>query len=362
MIEFSNCEVIGMSKKKQRVNQESESYKLRQELDEWGRKLDRDSEDFAVQQSIKEKIWVLAFQIWSPYKENTSEQIERGTRTETKWEKGRKLGELEAEAKMDALVTVLKIVFRKFDPNRKAPGREEPVSLSAFIQIYLKWKIKGEKTKLGLGGEWVSDENTSDEMVWKPDIDMRSLDEPISSADETKHTVGELIQDESNPYAESEKRLKDEYRMLTIMSHVLKMMEQRNQDKRSKYIYEPLLFTNNVVNYCQLEEQPVSFSHENEMWDVMKEKFIDFCLEDFCRSLCQIQQSEMKTYRQIGRGDKSNADERIAIPMPHTVGLEYLRQIENKSVSAATYGEQSKKYRQSILRVLKENDLISDEV
>lgn len=344
-----------MSEKKQKVNKESESYKLRQELNELGQKLDRDSEDFAVQQSIKEKIWVLAFQIWSPYKENTSEQIERGYRTETKYEKGRKLCELEAEAKMDALIKVLDIVFKGFDPKRGVP-------LAAFIQNYLKWKIADEKTKLDIGGKWVPDENDPDKMVWKRDFDMSSLDEPIDGSDGTNGTVGELIQDDTNQYAESEKQLKATYYMLTIMSHVLNMIEQRKHDKRSKYIYEPLFFTNDVVDYCQLEKHPISFQHEDEMWDVMKEKFIDFCLEDFCRSLCQIQQSEMKTYRQIGRVDKSNADERIAIPMPHTVGWEYLRQIENKSVSAATYGEQSKKYRQSILQVLKENDFISDEV
>lgn len=344
-----------MSTKKQRVNKESKSYNLRQKLDELGRQLDRDSADFAVQQSIKEKIWVLAFQIWSPYEENTSEQIERGFRTETKSEKGKRLSELEAEAKATALIDVLEIVFTTFDPTRKVP-------LTAFIQSYLKWKIADEKTKLDIGGKWVPDENNPDNMVWKADIEISSLDKPISGSDDTNGTIGELIQDDTNPYAESEKQLKAERCMLIILSHVLKMIEQRNKDKRSKYIYEPLLFTNDVVDYCQSEKHPISFPHENEMWDVMKEKFIDFCLEDFCRSLFQIQQSEMKTYRQIGRADKSNADDRISIPMPHTVGLEYLRQVENKSVSAAAYGEQSKKYRESVLHLLKQNDLISDEV
>ena len=343
-----------MSVENQWSNKENERYALRQKLNKLGEQWNPFSPDEAVQKKIKNDIWLIAYQIWNPYNISKKDRENSSQLVQTKMKRGKQLTTWEAEAQMDAFIDTMKEVLKKFDPARS--------TLTAYIELIWKKKLIDRKRTLGLPGKYITDQQNPEQKIWRANISVSSLDEPFQGPDGENRSRGELICDEIDQYSEREEQLDAIQSILTIMSHVLKMIEQRNQDKRSKYIYEPLFFTRDVVNYCQLEKRPIIFQHESELWDVIEEKFVDFCLEDICRSLFQIQQSEMKTYRQIGRADKSNADDRISIPMPNTIGIEYLRQVENKSVSAAAYGEQSKKYRESVLHLLKQNDLISDEV
>lgn len=175
-----------MGAARQRVNTESESYKLRQQLNELGEQWNPASDDSAVQQRLKNDIWAVAYKIWSPY--NTK--------------RGIGLSDWEKEAQMDAFIDTIEEVFKKFDPSRSP--------LTAYIEYLWKRKTVKRKQKLGVPGK-----NRPDGTGWEPDVMITSIEESIP------------IRDEMDLYAESEEQLQTEHFILAMALQVLKLIEQK---------------------------------------------------------------------------------------------------------------------------------------
>lgn len=85
--------------------------------------------------------------------------------------------------------------------------------------------------------------------------------------------------------------------------------------KKDKTLYMPLFYTEWVVYLVKIMEWGrIQMRHERLIFEVMSQSFLDFFMEEMCRTILKIQQSSLKTYDEIGFKNMDFSNQKIDFP------------------------------------------------
>lgn len=174
-----------------------------------------------------------------------------------------------------------------------------------------------------------------------------SLDAPVGEGQED--TVGSRLADGSA--ASGQENLEVESRAWELITLIL-LLPQRltgQANNASRISYYRMFFTDGTVAALfNVGDRPYR-AHERDLFSAMRVSFLDFFMEDVCRTLDAILSSDLKAY---GRMVEGRPMEPPGQPLPNDVYLEYLNTKEGmgvKSVSAIS------NQRAAYCKFLKEN-------
>lgn len=174
-----------------------------------------------------------------------------------------------------------------------------------------------------------------------------SLDAPVGEGQE--ETIGSRLADGSA--ASGQENLEVESRAWELITLIL-LLPQRltgQANNASRINYYRMFFTDGTVAALfSVGDRPYR-SHERDLFAAMKVSFLDFFMEDACRSVDAILSSDLKAYGKMVSGRPM---EPPGQPLPNDVYLEYLNAKEETGVkSVSTISNQRSAY----YKFLKEN-------
>jgi hypothetical protein len=229
--------------------------------------------------------------------------------------------------------------WQSFDPN-KSP-------LSAYMRKILKFRM--EDMRHEDGGMWsqmVVDEldpqGKKTKRVWRSST---SLDESVSDDEGNGTTKGALQSDPAAEAAYADLYLDaSAYECLALVLNLsTRLQGKANNADRINYIR--LFFTDGVSKFLREDKTPQAYvTHERDLFQAMKETFLDYYLEQRCRTVEEISDSTLRSYGLLVDGRPM---EPVTQPLPNDVYLTYLARVEKSNVSqASTISTQRKFYRQ----------------
>ena len=158
-----------------------------------------------------------------------------------------------------------------------------------------------------------------------------SLDAPAGEGQE--ETAGSRLADGSA--ASGQENLEVESRAWELITLILllpqRLTGQANNANRINY-YRMFFTDGTVAALFSVGDRPYR-THERDLFAAMKLPFLDFFLEDVCRSVDAILSSDLKAY---GRMVEGRPMEPPGQPLPNDVYLEYLNAKEEAGVKSAS--------------------------
>lgn len=193
---------------------------------------------------------------------------------------------------------------------------------------------------------------------------LRKKDVYQGNATEKKHAeVTEKLENIENSLSiaitmESEYELKQlgAFIISGILFSIAKMFEhgygKKNNRVREKYY--KLFVTETVtqtIKEAQMKDTDISFE---KIQDYINEKFMDFFMSKECRSIKEIRDTKLTTYRQIGEYKKEGE---IKYPFEACVYRNYLWKMEGKKPSPEIISQNKKYYSEILGEFRRSNDL-----
>lgn len=247
----------------------------------------------------------------------------------------------------DAINSLFLKDWKNFDPSK--------ASLSKFISSRMKHRmedarqensmtktrqVKGEKVKITPISIHTSGQN--------PDGEYEGNGNPIEIPDPRPT---------SNPGEPSDPDRLDEtsIQLLTTMMKLMQHMEDNSDTKhREKLNYFRLFYTGGIVDFLHpldekgnvMDTPDIYFDKEQEVFEVMKLRFLDFVMTKPCRTLLTIQRTEIKNYDQMVEG---RPPERPPQPFLADIYYTYLTKVENHASSDSAVSNQRKTYRKFLV-------------
>ena len=105
-----------------------------------------------------------------------------------------------------------------------------------------------------------------------------------------------------------------------------------------------LFFTEDITRFVQVEG--LIFSKEREIFETIKQPYLDFYMSDICRTQKKIQITPLKMYGEIVPGQDCSKEP--PLPLPGDVSLTYLKQCEGKKAGVGARGNQKVFYEQTL--------------
>lgn len=97
-----------------------------------------------------------------------------------------------------------------------------------------------------------------------------------------------------------------------------------NLKMKTRVNYYRLFFTSNMTSFLKLRKSRPYFQRRNKIYRALKFEFVDFCMENECETLEQIQDTRLKYLRDIYH-EGQYGDERIPVPIDKEIELEYMK-------------------------------------
>lgn len=178
-----------------------------------------------------------------------------------------------------------------------------------------------------------------------------SLDAPVhtdSGEDGTASLLDTRGEEDAYPALEQE-------RVSELLALMLRFPERLHGHAANpeKLNYYRLFFTDGVSYALQQGDlDPEQIPHERELWEVLKERFLDFYLIRQCRSAAEIQDCPVKGYGELVPG-RPMGREPPRPPLPNDVYLTYLNDREGKGLkSESTITNQRNAYKKLKHKIL----------
>lgn len=225
--------------------------------------------------------------------------------------------------------------FSKFNPNTKC--------FAAFLTDRFKYRqtdIKNMnmmRTKKRAGQD---DENTH----------IMSYDS-LLSRDNNETTLGDML--ESKELTPENRYLEKEYLgdMITLISGIWFNLQGKADNDRKRLYYR--LFTTDTLT-CLIKREgngmEVLHNRERDILNGIYYNFLDYFMEDRCRSLDEISEGKLKLY--ITDRINNKEIEVRDLPIKNPVYVSYLANIENISVRDSAISEQHKGYKDLLSKLI----------
>ena len=163
-----------------------------------------------------------------------------------------------------------------------------------------------------------------------------SLDAQVRHEDDDS-TARKNLQPDPNSCDLGAEVLVDEL-LLSLTSNILNM---KNRGKTQDH-YNSMLFTDTIVNYIHhYDDVGHAARHEQELFKAMEIAFLDFFMENPCRSVPQIGSCPTAPYSRLVEG---KPDTPCPLPLEAKVFLSYLERIENHPITASAWSQAKSKY------------------
>lgn len=105
-----------------------------------------------------------------------------------------------------------------------------------------------------------------------------------------------------------------------------------------------LFFTEGVT--CSIKKEGQTFSQEREIFETIKQPYLDFYMSDVCRTQKKLYQTPLRMYGEIVPGQDCSKEP--PLPFHADISLAYLEQCEGKKVGNSTRSNQYIPYKQLI--------------
>lgn len=225
------------------------------------------------------------------------------------------------EDKMDALGAVW------LELGSYEPGKGE---FSSFVLSRLNLRTKDqERADLGMSKRKLSS-GAAEHGTGRRSVYAESLNRPIAEGDETERL--DLLPDESPETVES--GLRFDATMQELVALILTLPERlHGQARNPKRInLFRMFFTDGVVASIYSGGAKRHAAHERDLFCAIKTEFLDFFMQDICRTVQAIFRSSLKPYGQMVPGREMQEPGQ---PLPNDVYLAYLRECEGTASSPA---------------------------
>lgn len=113
--------------------------------------------------------------------------------------------------------------------------------------------------------------------------------------------------------------------------------------------YYRLFFTDGVVNYIRSNSGKLFFTHEQELFQAMRLPFLDYFLQQICRSVPDISKSHTKPYGELVEGRPMEPTKQ---PLPNDVYSVYLSCVEDHQAGDSAISQQRTAYRNFLRKTL----------
>ncbi len=165
-----------------------------------------------------------------------------------------------------------------------------------------------------------------------------SLDEQISNEDGDAASGKNLLPDNKIPDMDAE--LLAEETFFALIANILNMKCGGTSQKH----YNSMLFTDTIVNYIHnYDGAKRAARHEQELFKAMTIPFLDFFMENPCRTILEIKICPTAPYSHLVDDEP---DTPCPLPLEAKVFLSYLERIENHPISPAAWSQNKKKYQE----------------
>lgn len=107
-----------------------------------------------------------------------------------------------------------------------------------------------------------------------------------------------------------------------------------------RMLYFRLFYTAGVTSFLKQDpaEVDVYSAHEREIFEAMKSSFLDYYMEESCRTVVQLAYGNLKRYGELVSGRPM--DQETELPIPGDVYLAYLERIKGHQAKAAALSQQ----------------------
>ena len=105
-----------------------------------------------------------------------------------------------------------------------------------------------------------------------------------------------------------------------------------------------LFFTEGVT--CSIKKEGQIFTQEREIFETIKQPYLDFYMSDVCRTQKKLYQTPLRMYGEIVPGQ--DCSKKPPLPFHADISLAYLEQCEGKKVGNSTRSNQYIPYKQLI--------------
>lgn len=196
-----------------------------------------------------------------------------------------------------------------------------------------------------------SDGNNEDEATDKKDTDKKAKGK-VESLDALTYTQKDKEGEKSRPDAYTPSttddidQLEAEYLLdgifLDLAAEIISMTSKVKLTSRVNYYR--LFYTSQLISFLKVRNSKPYFQHESKVYNSLKKAFIDYCVEQQCETLEQIQAASLRWLRDVvDRVVEPNI--RIPIPIEQEVELTYMNRNEmKKPIAQQTLKEQKSYY------------------
>lgn len=180
---------------------------------------------------------------------------------------------------------------------------------------------------------------------WTKDI---SLDAP--AGEDSSHTLTDTLVDRVHP--DGQEILEAEEWVHDLISLMVRLSETlTGQAKNSIRIgYFRMFFTEGIVDAIHTVGDINFISRERDLFDAIKQSFLDFFMEERCRTVQNIMDTNVKLYGNMVQGRPM---EEPGHPFPNDIYIQYMLEIEGITLrSASTVTNQRTYYRNFLKEML----------
>lgn len=142
-----------------------------------------------------------------------------------------------------------------------------------------------------------------------------------------------------DPFSNME--FQDLFEELLVMILNFKMRQSGHGNNESRLKWYRIFFTEDMT--LTMKHSPHILRRERDTINAMDLEYLDYYMEQVCRTQMQVRRSPMKMYCQVVPSRKECEGE-VPLPIPADVSLSYLEKRENRRFSAGTRSNQKKVY------------------
>lgn len=168
-----------------------------------------------------------------------------------------------------------------------------------------------------------------------------SADQQIS--DENDMTVWEKLEDEEAENCFSTELTDSVMELVAAIMKFAKEQDGTDANKLRRLLWYSLFYTEDITQLAQSME--VRFRNEKEIFEAVKEAYLDYYMSRICRTMAEIAVTPLKYYEEIME-DSRYIGKEIPVPLPAKISLLYLKNCEGIDVLSSARSNQQKMYQQ----------------
>ena len=176
-------------------------------------------------------------------------------------------------------------------------------------------------------------------------------EDPIGNDADGSMTLGDTLP--ADPSTIPENSVIDDIAPNELMGKLIYLVThvegRANNPERRNWFW--LFFTEDIT--CSIKKYRSMFSKEREIFETLKQPYLDFYMSDVCRTQKKLLQTPMRMYGDIVPG--RDCSKQPPLPLPADVSLAYLDQCEGKKVGNSARSNQHTAYIQHLAK-LKQKD------